>query len=100
MAVPAKSLSAPRRLIEPSARALARSSKARLVVCWLTCCPHSPKGGTLGDYTKYVCIMTHYAKDDKAYAAPEFRAVGEPLPQSPRSSLTQPLPDPLAHQRR
>jgi hypothetical protein len=51
-------------------------------------------------YTKYVCIMTHYAKDDKAYAAPEFRTVGEPLPQSPRSSLTQPLPDPLAHQRR
>jgi hypothetical protein len=50
--------------------------------------------------TEYVCIMTHYAKDDKAYAAPEFRTVGEPLPQSPRSSLTQPLPDPLAHQRR
>src|SRR5215208_2998275 len=48
-AVPAKSFSALRRLREPSARALARSSKERLVVCWLTCCPHSPKGGTLGD---------------------------------------------------
>jgi hypothetical protein len=33
MAVPAKSLSALRRLIEPSASALARSSKERLVVC-------------------------------------------------------------------
>jgi len=49
MAVPAKSLSAPRRLSEPSASALARSSKERSVVCWLTCCPLSPKGGTLGD---------------------------------------------------
>jgi hypothetical protein len=39
MAVPAKSLSAPRRLIEPSAKARARSSKERSVVCWLTCCP-------------------------------------------------------------
>jgi hypothetical protein len=39
MAVPAKSLSALRRLIEPSARALARSSKERSVVCWLTCAP-------------------------------------------------------------
>jgi hypothetical protein len=46
MAVPAKSLSAPRRLIEPSASALARSSKERLVDSWLTCCPLSPKGGT------------------------------------------------------
>jgi hypothetical protein len=45
-AVPAKSLSAPRLLIDPSAKARARSSKARLVVCWLTCRPHSPKGGT------------------------------------------------------
>jgi len=34
---------------EPLARALASSSKVRLVVCWLTCCPFSPKGGTLGD---------------------------------------------------
>jgi hypothetical protein len=49
MAVPAKSLSALRLLIDPSASARARSSKARLVVCWLTCCPLSPKGGTLGD---------------------------------------------------
>jgi len=50
MAVPAKSLSALRRLIEPSARALARSSKERLVDSWLTCCPHSPQGrDTLGD---------------------------------------------------
>ena len=49
MAVPAKSFSALRRLIEPSASALARSSKEWLVVCWLTCCPLSPKGGTLGD---------------------------------------------------
>src|ERR671914_440617 len=48
-ALPAKSLSALRRLIEPSASALARSSKERSVDCWLTCCPHSPKGGTLGD---------------------------------------------------
>jgi hypothetical protein len=45
-AVPAKSLSALRRLIDPSASALARSSKVRLVVCWLTCCPLFPKGGT------------------------------------------------------
>jgi hypothetical protein len=49
MAVPAKSLRAPRLLIEPSASALARSSKERLVDCWLTCFPHSPKGGPLGD---------------------------------------------------
>jgi hypothetical protein len=48
MAVPAKSLSAIRRLIDPSAKARARSSKERLVVCWLTCCSFSPKGGTLG----------------------------------------------------
>jgi hypothetical protein len=48
MALPAKSLSALRRLMEPSAIARARSSKDRLVVCWLTCCPPSPKGGTLG----------------------------------------------------
>src|SRR5215208_2146729 len=37
-AVPAKSLSARRRLSEPSASPLARSSKERLVDCWLTCC--------------------------------------------------------------
>jgi hypothetical protein len=36
MALPAKSFSALRRLIEPSARALASSSKVRLVVSWLT----------------------------------------------------------------
>ena len=48
MALPAKSLSALRRLMEPSASALARSSKDRLVDSWLTCCPHSPKGGTRG----------------------------------------------------
>src|SRR5215218_2079366 len=48
MAVPAKSLSALRRLIEPSASALASSSKERLVDSWLTCCLHSPKGGTRG----------------------------------------------------
>jgi hypothetical protein len=48
-AVPAKSLSARRRLMEPSASALASSSKDWLVVCWLTCCPHSPKGGTMGN---------------------------------------------------
>jgi hypothetical protein len=49
MAVPAKSLSARRLLIEPSASALARSSKERLVDSWLTCCPHSPKRAGLGD---------------------------------------------------
>jgi hypothetical protein len=48
-AVPAKSLSARRRLIEPSARARARSSKERLVDSWLTCAPLCTKGGTLGD---------------------------------------------------
>jgi hypothetical protein len=48
MAVPAKSLSALRRLIEPSASALARSSKERLVDSWLTCCPPSPKDGARG----------------------------------------------------
>jgi hypothetical protein len=47
MALPAKSFSAPRRVIDPSASALASSSKERLVVCWLTCCPHSPRGGPL-----------------------------------------------------
>jgi hypothetical protein len=46
MALPAKSFSARRLLIEPSASALARSSNERLVDCWLTCFPHSPKGGT------------------------------------------------------
>jgi hypothetical protein len=45
-AVPAKSFSALRRLIEPSARARASSSKERLVVCWLTCAPFCPKDGT------------------------------------------------------
>ena len=49
MALPAKSFSARRRLIEPSASALARSSKERLVDSWLTSVPFSPKGGTLGD---------------------------------------------------
>jgi len=49
MALPAKSLSALRLLIEPSARARARSSKDRLVDSWLTCCPLPRKGGTLGD---------------------------------------------------
>jgi hypothetical protein len=44
-AVPANSLSALRRLIDPSASALARSSKERLVVCWLTCFPHSQRAG-------------------------------------------------------
>ena len=48
MAVPAKSFSAPRRLREPSARARASSSKVRLVVSWLTCCPPSPKDGARG----------------------------------------------------
>jgi hypothetical protein len=48
MAVPAKSLRALRRLIEPSASDLASSSKERLVVCWLTCSPLCPKDGTLG----------------------------------------------------
>ena len=48
MAVPAKSLSAPRRLIEPSASALANSSKDRLVDSWLTCCPLFPKDGARG----------------------------------------------------
>jgi hypothetical protein len=33
----------------PVASPFASSSKERLVVCWLTCCPPSPKGGTLGD---------------------------------------------------
>jgi hypothetical protein len=32
----------------PLASPLASSSKERLVVSWLTCCPHSPKGGTRG----------------------------------------------------
>ena len=41
-----------------------------------------------------------YAKDYKARAAPSLRRTGEPLPQGPRPRLTQPLPDPLAHQRR
>jgi hypothetical protein len=45
IAVPAKSLSARRRVIEPSARALARSSKERLVDCWLTCCPFPQRAG-------------------------------------------------------
>ena len=48
MALPAMSLSARRRLSEPSATARASSSKEWLVVCWLTCCPLSPKGGTRG----------------------------------------------------
>jgi len=39
-------------------------------------------------YTKSVCIIAHYAKDNKACAAPEFGRVGEPLSQSPRSGLT------------
>jgi hypothetical protein len=34
---------------EPLARALVSSSKERLVVRSLTCCHHSPQGGTLGD---------------------------------------------------
>jgi hypothetical protein len=38
--------------------------------------------------TKSVCIIAHYAKDNKACAAPEFGRVGEPLSQSPRSGLT------------
>jgi hypothetical protein len=45
MAEPAKSLSALRRLMEPSARALARSSKERLVVSWLTRCPLARREG-------------------------------------------------------
>ena len=44
-AVPAKSLSALRRLIDPSAKARARSSKVRLVVCWLTCVPFPWRAG-------------------------------------------------------
>ena len=48
MAVPAKSPSALRRLMEPSARALARSSKERLVVSWLTCAPLSRRAGLGG----------------------------------------------------
>lgn len=35
--------------------------------------------------TKSVCIMAHYAKEDKACAAPELRRIGKPLPQGPRS---------------
>jgi hypothetical protein len=46
-AVPAKSLSALRRLMEPSARALASSSKERLVDSWLTCCPLSRRAGLM-----------------------------------------------------
>src|SRR5215218_539839 len=49
--------------------------------------------------TKYVCIIEHYAKEDKAQAAPGLKRVGEPLPQSPRSGRAQPLPDPLAYKR-
>src|SRR5215217_9488569 len=49
-------------------------------------------------HTKSVYIMAHYAKDYKAQRAPESTTVGEPLPQSPRSRPSQPLPDPLAHQ--
>ena len=48
MAVPAKSLRALRRLIEPSASDLASSSKERLEVSWLTCAPLSRRAG-LGD---------------------------------------------------
>jgi hypothetical protein len=54
MALPAMSLSARRRLREPSARARARSSKYRLVVCWLTCAPIPRKGGTLGEWPRPV----------------------------------------------
>src|SRR5215217_3918147 len=53
---------------------------------------------TCPPYTKSVYIMAHYAKDYKAQRAPESTTVGEPLPQSPRSRPSQPLPDPLAHQ--
>jgi hypothetical protein len=45
MAVPAKSLSARRRLIDPSASPLASSSKERLVDSWLTCAPLSRRAG-------------------------------------------------------
>src|SRR5215212_5881163 len=44
-AVPAKSLSALRRLIEPSASDLASSSKERLVDSWLTCAPFARRAG-------------------------------------------------------
>src|SRR5215216_4196604 len=54
---------------------------------------------TLVNNTKYVCIIEHYAKEDKAQAAPGLKRVGEPLPQSPRSGRAQPLPDPLAYKR-
>ena len=47
-ALATKSLSALRRLMEPSASPLARSSKERFEVSWLTRCPRSPKGGTRG----------------------------------------------------
>jgi hypothetical protein len=40
--------STPRREMEPLASPLASSSKDWLVVCWLTCFPLSPKGGTRG----------------------------------------------------
>jgi hypothetical protein len=42
-------LSALRREMEPLASPLVSSSKEWFEVCWLTCLPHSPKGGTLGD---------------------------------------------------
>jgi hypothetical protein len=42
------SLSALPRESVPLASPLASSSKVRLVVCWLTRCPLSPKGGTRG----------------------------------------------------
>ena len=45
MAVPAKSLSALRRLIDPSAKARARSSKERLVDSSLTCVPFPRREG-------------------------------------------------------
>jgi len=50
MAVPAKSFSALRRLIEPSASDLASSSKERLVDSWLTCAPfarRAPRDATV-----------------------------------------------------
>ena len=47
-ALATKSFSALRRLIEPSARARASSSKERSIESWLTRFPHSPKAGHWG----------------------------------------------------
>ena len=102
MALPAKSLSAPRRLIEPSARARARSSKERLVDSWLTCCPLSPKGGTSASQWKFPAVYTwsdvqetirnDYGRDLKPHArttATTDRAHGSSAPEARAFDATE-----------